>query len=53
LKAFDIQTGSGFITTAIVNAHFLRREIANMIRFVTAAFGGDVDEGFVKVREVF
>jgi len=38
---------------AIVNAHFLKREIANMIRLITTPFGGDVNEGLVEIGEEF
>ncbi len=39
--------------TAIVNFHCLHREIAHVIRLITATLGGDVDQRLIKIRQKF
>ena len=53
METFDIQAGREFVFTAIVNAHFLHREIAHVIRLVTTTFGGNVDERLIKIGQEF
>ena len=52
-ESFDIEAGRGFVMTAIANAHFAHREIAHMIRRITATLGGNVDERLIEVGEEF
>ena len=53
LESFYIQTGKSLFTTAIADVHFLRREVTDVFRFVTAALGRYVDEWLVEIGQEF
>jgi hypothetical protein len=52
-EAFDIQTGDSFVMAAIVNRHFMHREVAHMLGLIAATLGGNVNQRLIKIGEKF
>ena len=52
-EAFDIEAGRMFVLAAIVNSHFLRREVTHVFSLVIATFGWNVDERLIEVCQEF